>query len=385
MARRRIGALALIGATCVGGAFKYGQHVEQERSTELQDGVDAELKEELKDITFYLEYKFSVSKDRNVSIFHHITDEMLQHISFRYNISDGVLKVIKPSLESYLLRHKHSLNSYSSDRAWCVDAVDRFVAEHAIVFRNNGVVITKPYAHLDEYQGVILKSIEKEEDKNKKGEEVAKRCGQDPTSSGLRVATYKHIGEYQSEDYGRGYELCIKTTHAGRSPTLLARHPIVSRWQEKEPFTESSGRAFAQKYQKTVERYDSLALAKFSTLIQSTVRKNEDEQCVKSDEYKTNNAAGYRDSWYSSLGYESAGNNKGKECVGVDEYSVSDVTEYKDSFGRFHYKVGKINFYKKDERWPFKTVFVAKAPEDKQFSAWRGKEAAERVDAARGY
>lgn len=154
LAIARIATYVSLMAASVTGAYQLGRtHQETDEISEQ------ELQQELQDITFYIDGKYAIDKERNVEVFNQIVRDFqnILKISYLHSIpnddAEELLEELKPLIEDTLLIKKEELRSlYNNSSMRMHQTVDKFFKEKKRYFRQKEVYETAPYGNLEKYK-----------------------------------------------------------------------------------------------------------------------------------------------------------------------------------------------------------------------------------------
>lgn len=356
-ARSRIAMMGLAIATAVSGGVHIGRTQEQQEEAALQEAIDQSLAEELKDETFYIDYKWPIPKEQNVKLFHRAVEDVLTQLQERYQISEAMLGEFKLPLEEFLLTTDSvSVSSMNVEIPMIIRAADEFVRQKKYLFIAKGISIQEPYQHLDPYTHLF----DKTQNENFSQVEFTYRW-QSHIQLKMENDDIEHIGNFRTgHGYGSEdiYELVVFTDESGQQFLLAAKNSRYYRPEAPLSYTSKIAREFVCHYVKAKQLFEVNKIRKYDHLLQGLNSHNIkysaiDDLEVDSDDYRMRNAATFT-AFPSGIKYEVAEHD---QYVGPGMNDKVTLVARRYGEGKFTSDIAKevALFYEqvRDKTWKF--------------------------------
>lgn len=366
LARSRLLLTAVLGGSTIAGAFGLGQYSEMKKQEKRKELVDKDLRESLVSVNFFMDGKFKINTSDNVNIFHNITDEVIEDIGRRYDLSSSpeVLENMRPFLQEFLVENRFDLNSiYGGNKFTRIDLEDSFIRKYALYFKNRGIEIKRPYENLMPYASVFRDTLNSDEDiviDDKFVYEISneRRSKKDKfTHMGTFYCAESDLGE------DKGYEFYWYTDDNGKRH-LVAKEdestynrfiPLGPASHDKEEkyniYSTREAKKGIRQFFYAMRRFDAIGLIEHQSLFNDLVNLRYDENDPKGN----------------------------PPCSGMSEniekgqYGAWRVNTYEDSFGKFKYEFFVQRDFDPDTRKGQDCV-LAKKPGQKEFTIETGME-----------
>lgn len=375
-ARARLAMIGLLLGGAITGAYGLGESKGRQNQQEIQSKMDGAIAEQLKDVTFYFDYKWPLDHDKNVMAFHHVLEGVLVQIRDRYNLPPELVNELRPQVISFLLAPDQGVAHLNEEVPMRIVAADEFVAKNKLIFMARGYDLDRPYAHLAPYLTYFDQCLA--EDFTVREAEL-KGSGRDrhyQSNERLEV-----IGKVRSGGgYGHvdSYQLALYTAEDGSKHLVAADYDIRGervmddlaetvdpeyRRYVEEPLVYSSktAREMVCHYVREMKRYQAYQFREYNSLFHHLLSENEFQD---------------KESVYS-LDEDFIVSEK-------EEWRLKELGHYRDFTGAFDFELAVYEEYvtTKDGEKVMKDQLVARQHGEQRFSTATAILAAKHYDEA---